>query len=122
MPGISLVYKKNAEVLTDYNGLLRSLNHLTYYNSQVLLDNNYCFVGTSGYGSYPVGKMKIHGYDVIIEGKIYNKTINEIKDQLEKILSLSNTNQFYDRLSKWILDSDGEFIIYMVTDGSEIGR
>jgi len=118
MPGISLVYKKNAEVLTDYNELLRSLNHLPYYNSQVLLDNNYCFVGTNGYGSYPVGKMKIHGYDVIIEGKIYNKTINEIIDQLENILSLSNTNQFYDRLSKWILDSDGEFIIYMVTDDS----
>jgi asparagine synthase (glutamine-hydrolysing) len=118
MPGISLVYKKNAEVLTGYNELLSSLNHSPYYNSQVLLDNNYCFVGTNGYGSYPVRKMKIHGYDVIIEGKIYNKTINEIKDQLEKILSLSNTNQFYDRLSKWIIDSDGEFIIYMVTDGS----
>jgi asparagine synthase (glutamine-hydrolysing) len=118
MPGISLVYKKNTEVLPDYKSLLDSLNHLPYYHSEVLLNNNNCFVGSNGYDAYPIVKFKIREYDIILEGKIYNRTINEIKDQLDKLLSESHFGYSYDRLARWILDSDGEFIIYMISDNS----
>ena len=118
MPGISLVYKKNAEVLVDYNELLNSLNYLPYYKSRILIENKNCFAGFNGYDSYPVEKMKLRGYDVFIEGKIYNKTGNEIRDQLDKLLAENHPDYFYARLSKWILESDGEFIVYLVSNDS----
>jgi asparagine synthase (glutamine-hydrolysing) len=118
MPGISIVYKKNNENLNDYQAILNSLNHLKYYNSRIFLNNNKCFAGFNGYDSYPLVKMKICGYDVILEGRIYNRTKNEIEIQLGDILSINKLNHFYDRLSTWILESDGEFVIYLISDES----
>jgi len=118
MPGISLIYKKNSNDDNDYKKILGTLNHLLYYNSQVLIDQNNCFVGVNGYDSYPVIKMKIQGFDVIIEGKIYNKTIREIETQLDNLLSVSNSNYFVDRLSRWLLESDGDFVIYIISGES----
>ena len=113
MPGISIVYKKNTEVSFDYSNLLGSLNHLPSYHSKVLLDNKYCFAGLNGYDSYPIEKFNILEYDVIIEGKIYNKTMTELKDQLNNLLSVRRSKYFYERMASWILETDGEYIVYM---------
>lgn len=118
MPGISLVYKKNSNDKTDSKKILDSLNHLSYYHSRVLIDKDNCFVGFNGYDSYPTLKMKIQGYDVIIEGKIYNRSISDIESQLDNLLSLSNSIFFIDRLSSWLLESDGDFVVYVISDES----
>jgi asparagine synthase (glutamine-hydrolysing) len=118
MPGISLVYKKNSNHKTDSKKILDSLNHLSNYHSRVIVDQDNCFAGVNGYDSYPTTKMKIKGYEVIIEGKIYNRSISDIESQLDNLLSVSNSNYFIDRLSSWLLESDGDFVIYIINNES----
>jgi asparagine synthase (glutamine-hydrolysing) len=116
MPGISIVYRKNSSHKTDSKRILDSLNHLSNYHSRILIDRYNCFAGVNGYDSYPTTKMIIQEYEVIIEGKIYNKSIPEIKSQLDNLLSIRKSNYFIDRLSSWILESDGDFVIYIISN------
>jgi asparagine synthase (glutamine-hydrolysing) len=66
------------------------------------------------YDEYPFYEFKNEKYTIFIEGRIYNKSAQEIRRSLFTILDeIFQTNKKnYDPILKWIQHVDGEIIVY----------
>ena len=72
------------------------------------------FVGWNTYNEYPISNFNYLNYEIIIEGRIYDKSESELKIEIEELIDCINENEFKIELTKWIEKTDGDFIISIV--------
>lgn len=126
MPGISLRYKLRRNNLNDglenrgelFLNASNSVIYNNYYQREVLLTNP-CQVVCTRYPEYPVKIFDNQTFWACVEGKIYGKNEiaqeREITDLIETVFSTQTINDEQKRkLSYWLLETDGDFVIYVV--------
>ncbi|MFX0134057.1 MAG: asparagine synthase-related protein [Candidatus Hodarchaeota archaeon] len=116
MPGINLLCKYDTQfdhLNSEFIRIQNSMKHDTDYHSDILFKQGNNILGISKYNAYPIDIFESKEHFVIIEGKIYNKTSNRIENELRRISNfLSNSkNGIEEIVNKWILDSDGDYIV-----------
>lgn len=119
MPGINFIvdFKKSLkDQTTKITQAQKSLLHTDWYFNKTLLFNKNYFLGFSKYNSYPLATFEDNRFLVCLEGKIYNKnnqTIRkEIKKLAENIFSFNANSKAF--IQKWLLDSDGDYIVLIL--------
>lgn len=116
MPGLTFNYNKESYSFTGKDAIDDSLGSLLFterYTRTNIIDEKNYFLTCTKYPEYPLEIFRTEKYLMIIEGKIYNKSKSELKEELERlahtIFDESNVNK--EDLTKWINTADGEFII-----------
>lgn len=110
MPGISIkchAMEKDELALQS----LKSLLHDERYVSQVLLQNKLYFVGCTRYSEYPITIFEDDNLWVCIDGRIYGKEHNILKHKLHDLMTTILDGGTTDKISKWLLETDGDFVI-----------
>ena len=110
MAGISAIKKQNGllDKSTYLNEILNNLNYLSSYSSKVALMKDNIFLGWNKYSEYPVKVFESGDLQIIIEGKIYNKSYNTVEQELYKLIN--NLSEL--SLKNWLLTNDGEFVVF----------
>jgi len=116
MPGLSLIVNKNRikKNEDELKTILSSQNYLSGYKSEIFLSNNELFIGWNKYEQYPVTVFTYDRYSIIIEGEIYNKSEFILKKELTEIIGVIDEKKILSFLPKWLLSTDGDFIIYII--------
>ena len=121
MPGISLIYNNNglprdAEEITT---IINNLNNLDHHSSLIFKCEQNLFMGWNGYKEYPFRKINHEQYSIVIEGKIYNKDYRKIKSEIFEITHWISQNNYKSKLSEWLKNTDGDFIIYIIDNNND---
>jgi len=119
MPGINVYINFSNNIDDDYSAIKSSLHKMKYkeyYYDNVLYKSNHQIYIYSGFDEYPFQKIESSEYLILIDGAIYNKTSNEIQESLNKIIPeyLSEHDNKSDMLADFIMETDGEYIIYVI--------
>jgi asparagine synthase (glutamine-hydrolysing) len=86
---------------------ISNIKHKTFAN--IIFSNKFVAISAEHNYSYPLVIKNINEFSVfIIEGKIYNKTLNEMENTI--ITHFEN----FDFLEKFFFNIDGEFNIYLI--------
>lgn len=119
MPGISFICDLNGNLKQEESRILHSLKSMLYtdtYKYKVLLSENSYFLGYTGYKEYPITIFENAEFYIYLEGQIYGKdhpTINtELNDLAKNIFH--NQDDVKEHIAKWLLNTDGDFIIFML--------
>lgn len=123
MPGISLKYqfrKKSNNLNRNYQDLFleasESLLHSDNYKRELLLEDP-CLVICTRYPEYPIRIFDNEKFWVCIEGKIYDTPDPELEIELLELIdqifsSDLSVNKYKKRVTDWLLDTDGDFVLY----------
>lgn len=116
MPGIHLIYleKGIAEQETEINNLLDSLSGTPDNIVKILKQDNNCLAAYKAYPEYPALFWENSRFDFYLEGRIYNRSKEQISGDLEIIAdNLFYENRDTEKLSSWIAESDGDFLVWI---------
>lgn len=122
MPGISLIFnneglsKKSGEISAAVN----NLNTLSHYTSHIFRQEENLFIGWNKYKEYPIRVIDDNNFTIIIEGKIYNKELEIVKDEISELLEDIINNNYNRKISNWLRNTDGDFIIYIISINGNI--
>lgn len=124
MPGLSLKFDLSevgmkAESNSDYL-FLQALNSTVYdkgYKAEILLKDYPYTVACTRYPGYPINFLQDNDYWVCIEGRIYNKEDSVLQKEINHLMSYmfdseSDADKYEETIVKWLLETDGDFIIY----------
>ncbi len=119
MPGLSFIYDFTEDISKKESIILQSLDsliHFEEYKRKILLKKKFYFLGYTKYKEYPIISFETNKYCIYLEGKIYGKDYQTIKSELNELSELifqnqTNTNK---QISDWLLNTDGEFIIFIL--------
>jgi len=124
MPGLSLKFdvskvRKKAESCTD-DLFFKALNSTIYdsrYKVEILLKDYPYTIGCTKYPGYPIKILQDNNYWICIEGRLYNKEGSLLQKEINDLMNcIFDSNSDKDRHKKtivdWLLETDGEFIIY----------
>jgi len=124
MPGINLLVKFNNYPKSIENEFFKAQNlmkHFPDYNALTLFKNDNTFLGFTGYDEYPKAIFKTKDYFIIVEGKVYNKTLSNIEGELIDIANLIlNSDEKEEAIRRWIRESDGDYIILIIDKSRHI--
>ncbi|MBZ0282930.1 MAG: hypothetical protein K8L97_19475 [Anaerolineae bacterium] len=112
MPGISLVFNLAGELRKS--AIVQSLGETLYFPSnfqETLHDSPSCFVGCVRYEDYPVTTFENDSFQIILEGRIYDKPLEQVQSELYELAHLIFGSNPRDRLVNWLFHTDGEFVI-----------
>lgn len=125
MPGISLksvLYKEGIEKDGGaiYEEFLKALNSTLYndsYKLEILLKEAPHLLGCTRYPEYPVKIFENRAFWICLEGKIYDKEEQVVNNEINELMSLIFSNKLTrdedkEIIADWLLQTDGEFIIY----------
>ena len=117
MPGMSFVYDKTGDLTKKAPTILRSLDsviHLGHYERQVLLSERGYFLGCTRYEEYSITTFENSDFLIHLEGQIYGKGSSTIEKELMNVAEYVFQAHFkgQDHITRWLLDTDGEFIIF----------
>jgi len=119
MPGINFTCSTGGDLEKLKDSHFRALESsvsLEDYKSEVLLEESGYIFSKVGYPRYPVRHFERGDYYFLVEGKIFGKGWDTVE---EKLYSLAERlfNEFSavaDELSQWLLDTDGDFIVFIL--------
>lgn len=124
MPGISLLY--NHAGITEQRktaclDALRGMHESDDYSTKVLLEEKRFLLTSTAYPEYPIAAFHVDEFDIFIEGRVYNKNDQQLKGQLVELAQnlLQNGIAAKPKLESWLLNADGEFVIYIYHKLSE---
>jgi asparagine synthase (glutamine-hydrolysing) len=119
MPGISFVYERDGDLNEKEPKILKSLASLLHYQNyeqKILLKEKDTFLAVTRHGKYPVTTTESNELFICIEGTIYGKQRaaidNELKNLSEKIFSIDGN--YEEDVLRWLFDTDGDFIVFML--------
>lgn len=122
MPGLNIIISFNGSFKQDRDRLTRVLNSMDYgpsYSHETVYDDPKIAIYFSGYKGYPRQKIELGDKTIVIEGAIYNKTAEQVKNELSKILPALVTNpEKTDPLREFMFGTDGEFIVYYIDNAA----
>lgn len=132
MPGISLKYVLHKEGIEEdggaiYEKFLKALNSSLYndhYKIEILLGEAPHLLGCTRYPEYPVRIFENRAFWICLEGKIYDKEYQVIDNEISELMSLIFSNKLTSDEDKeiivdWLLQTDGEFIIYALNKNTK---
>jgi asparagine synthase (glutamine-hydrolysing) len=116
MPGLNSIITFNKK--TDPKELSKILDSInfdsSYFHESIYGDSN-LDIFFSGYNEYPRQKIELGDKTLIIEGAIYNKSTEQVKAELGKILPQIAAGQGKtNALRDFMFNTDGEYIIYYI--------
>jgi len=122
MPGISLIYNKNGlpKEEKEIVNIINELNFLDHHSSRVFKCEQKFFMGWNKYEEYPIRIIGNDKYTIVIEGKIYNKEIEELKNEINELANCISQNNYYTKINDWLENTDGDYIIYIICDNGNI--
>ncbi len=125
MPGISLkciLYKEGMEEDCGamHEEFLKALSSTLYndsYKLEILLKEHPHLLGCTRYPEYPVRILENSAFWICLEGKIYDKEEQVVNNEIIELISLIFSNKLIrdedkEIIADWLLQTDGEFIIY----------
>ncbi len=123
MPGISFIYnfkgifKKECQILQS----LRSMIHTEQYKQDILFYEKSYFLGCTRYEKYPVVFFENDEFCIYLEGQIYGKDHCEINTELNNLAKdiYYNRNNLKKRIYEWLLNTDGDFVIFILSKNSD---
>ena len=118
MPGLSFICDFKEDISKKESIILQSLDsliHFEEYKRKTLLKEKFYFLAYTKYKEYPIISFDNRKYCIYLEGKIYGKDYQTIKSELNELAELifqnqTNTNK---QISDWLLNTDGDFIIFV---------
>lgn len=110
MPGISLAYRFSGP-LPDTTAALASLAYFPSYIRQTLIDSDTRLLASVRYSDYPVTTFEQGAWQVVMDGRIYDKPEPQVRAELLKLAERLFEPDGRDALVRWLLGTDGEFVI-----------
>jgi asparagine synthase (glutamine-hydrolysing) len=115
LPGISFIFDSKNEIIKKESEILQSLKsiiHTEQYKHEIFLDEKSFFLGCTRYDEYPVKFFETDEFYICLEGQIYNKN-SKLKSSLVDLAKMivQNKKNMNEELAKWLLDTDGDFVI-----------
>jgi len=124
MPGISLIYKLKQsieELLPKINFSIRQLIHNDDFKIIDLLKTKNLFVAATKFENYPLDILRDDEFKVILEGKIYNKSFDQINKELNSIIQKIGDNVALKMtVLKFISETDGDYLLLIYDLKKEI--
>ena len=123
MPGISFVFDKTGDWTKKASTILRSLDsisHLEHYERKVLLNERVYFLGCTRYEEYSITAFENSDFLIYLEGQIYGKDYPTREKELMNVTEYIFQPRFkgQHRITRWLLDTDGEFIVFALNKQS----
>ena len=122
MPGLNALISFNGRPKMNQDRASKILDDMDYdlaYSHETLYSDRNTTIYFSGYKGYPRQKIELGDKVLLIEGAIYNKSIEQVKTELVPILSaLAGGSKNSDPLREFMFGTDGEFIIYYIDNAS----
>lgn len=118
MPGLNLVIGSNTR--TNDSFIADKLKYMSKYNYVKLVDNSSVYLSYSGYEGYPISHVQHSGFDIYIEGAIYNMTDAQIMSSMSRVIeALRNGNDdMVDAIRNFVEVADGDFFVVAI-DGRD---
>lgn len=127
LPGVSIRYDLTTKFLKDgpekrdelFLDALNSVIYNNYYQKEIMLTKP-CQVACTRYPEYPVKILENNSFWACLEGKIYGKDENTQERELTKLIETVFSTEINDddqnrSLSEWLLETDGDFVLYAVS-------
>ncbi|MBN1124110.1 MAG: hypothetical protein JXA82_03820 [Sedimentisphaerales bacterium] len=86
------------------------------YSDQILLESDQYILGQAAYAGYPVHSVNLGSYQLVLEGRIYNKTETVLHEELIGLADdlFGDGHHAEQKLADWLLTADGEFVVYLI--------
>lgn len=119
MPGINFMCALNKDLESKRKASQQVLETLLYeedHFSEVLLDDQAYILSCVKYEKYPVTCFENDEFFICLEGKIYSEGKNCLKDELTRLAQelFSDRKDIKEFLADWLLDTDGDFVIFFL--------
>lgn len=113
MPGLSIFYKKHINLTEkeNFNAVLQKQNILENYFTKILVSEDDLVIGCNIYDDYPIFIEKRGKVTLIVEGKIYNNTPEDVVKELFDLLTYRDELRLLDDIKVWLKKNDGDFIV-----------
>lgn len=117
MPGMNLIQlfdDKLANRRVEIESALNSLFFLSEESNNILLETQTLLLSVKVYSEYPTSFWENNQFCFFLEGRIYNKCKKQLIGELEIIAeSIFKKNCETTYLTSWLLESEGEFIVWV---------
>lgn len=119
MPGINLICDFQGALAGKRASYLESLQETVIspdYKSEILLEDRTYILSCTKYEQYPIRSFENDTFQIYLEGKIYGRDVDSLKQQLYSLAQtlFSEKENAKRILARWLLETDGEFIIFML--------
>lgn len=85
------------------------------YKTEVLTQGAGYVLSCFRYDEYPVESFENDRYRIVLEGRVYNRCEGALGDHLFDLASLAFDNEFSSgKLTDWLVETEGEFLIFLV--------
>lgn len=127
MPGLSYLFDSQENRIPPKKRLLEALKSsfpLERYSHGILSFTQNHFLGFTKYPEYPLISFDNGDYFICLEGKLYGKDETQTKKELSALARQVDSNPHLKNknksewLSKWLLNTDGEFVIIIISTHS----
>jgi hypothetical protein len=122
MPGLNAIISFDEHFVNrqnDIDDILKTMDYDQAYSHSAIIDSPQVQIYFSGYAGYPQYKATIGDKTLVIEGAIYNKTYEQVKEELCTMLpSIADGTGKTDALRDFMFDTDGEFIVYYIDNAA----
>lgn len=109
MPGFLLAINASQHSLTK---AVESIQFDSRYFCKSIVEKNNLFVAVNSYQEYPTMVFEFDDTLVLFEGKIYNKSIESIRQFFSSIVTVDG---FHEHLIEpWLVNTDGEFVVVLI--------
>jgi asparagine synthase (glutamine-hydrolysing) len=117
LPGISFVFDIAGDLTKKGSAILQpsgSIIHADHYERKVLLNERFYFLGCTRYEGYSITTFENDDFLIYLEGQIYGKEHSTIEKELMNVTEYVFQPHFkrQEQITRWLLDTDGEFIIF----------
>ncbi len=118
MPGISFIGDLTGDLSGDDSAILSasdSLVHDERYERQVLLKDNFRYLGYTAYREYPIESIDVGNGVIYLEGRLYggDHAVNERKLNAlaDSVFNIGDRSE--ERIVEWLLNTDGDFVVIL---------
>jgi asparagine synthase (glutamine-hydrolysing) len=123
MPGLSLVHDPKGALAgreKELRASLGSLLHYPNYEQKVLLADKHLFLGYTKHAKYPITVFEDNETLICVEGRMYAKAPRAMEAELLALARsiFAGRADFRDEFVRWLLGTDGDFIVFMLHKGA----
>ncbi|MBN1165037.1 MAG: hypothetical protein JXB45_10700 [Candidatus Krumholzibacteriota bacterium] len=119
MPGISFIHKPGGGLLSRQSASLSALDsllHESWIGRRILISTDQHFLGYTDHPQYPVTSFQDDEYFICLEGRIYDLAPSAVPSSLLALAPdlFDNSGRAPEKLSRWLLNTDGDFVIFVL--------